>query len=36
VADVKDATVPDIGDFTDVPVVEVHVEAGATVASTTR
>jgi pyruvate dehydrogenase E2 component (dihydrolipoamide acetyltransferase) len=32
VADVKDATVPDIGDFTDVPVVEVHVEAGATVA----
>ena len=31
-ADVKDATVPDIGDFTDVPVVEVHVEAGAAVA----
>ncbi len=31
-ADVKEATVPDIGDFADVPVVEVHVEAGATVA----
>jgi len=32
VADLTEATVPDIGDFTDVPVVEVHVEAGATVA----
>jgi pyruvate dehydrogenase E2 component (dihydrolipoamide acetyltransferase) len=32
VADLKDVLVPDIGDFTDVPVVEVHVGAGDEVA----
>src|SRR6185369_9395047 len=32
VADLKQVEVPDIGDFTDVPVVEVHVSAGDTVA----
>jgi len=32
VADLKDVAVPDIGDFTDVPVVEVHVGAGDEVA----
>jgi pyruvate dehydrogenase E2 component (dihydrolipoamide acetyltransferase) len=32
VADLKDVLVPDIGDFTDVPVVEVHVSAGDEVA----
>jgi pyruvate/2-oxoglutarate dehydrogenase complex dihydrolipoamide acyltransferase (E2) component len=32
VADLKDVTVPDIGDFTDVPVVEVHVNPGDEVA----
>ena len=26
-------TIPDIGDFTDVPVIEVHVKAGDTVAA---
>ena len=31
-ADLKDVLVPDIGDFTDVPVVEVHVSAGDEVA----
>lgn len=31
-SDLKDVTVPDIGDFTDVPVVEVHVNAGDEVA----
>jgi pyruvate dehydrogenase E2 component (dihydrolipoamide acetyltransferase) len=31
-ADVSEVAVPDIGDFTDVPVVEVHVEPGAAVA----
>jgi pyruvate dehydrogenase E2 component (dihydrolipoamide acetyltransferase) len=32
VADLKPVEVPDIGDFTDVPVVEVHVNAGDEVA----
>jgi pyruvate dehydrogenase E2 component (dihydrolipoamide acetyltransferase) len=32
VADLKDVAVPDIGDFTDVPVVEVHVNPGDEVA----
>jgi pyruvate dehydrogenase E2 component (dihydrolipoamide acetyltransferase) len=32
VADLKQVEVPDIGDFTDVPVVEVHVSPGDTVA----
>jgi pyruvate dehydrogenase E2 component (dihydrolipoamide acetyltransferase) len=32
VADLKDVLVPDIGDFTDVPVVEVHVGPGDEVA----
>jgi pyruvate/2-oxoglutarate dehydrogenase complex dihydrolipoamide acyltransferase (E2) component len=32
VADLKQVEVPDIGDFTDVPVVEVHVAPGDTVA----
>jgi pyruvate dehydrogenase E2 component (dihydrolipoamide acetyltransferase) len=32
VADLKDVTVPDIGDFTDVAVVEVHVAPGDEVA----
>jgi pyruvate dehydrogenase E2 component (dihydrolipoamide acetyltransferase) len=32
VADLKDVLVPDIGDFTDVPVVEVHVSPGDEVA----
>jgi pyruvate dehydrogenase E2 component (dihydrolipoamide acetyltransferase) len=32
VADLKDVLVPDIGDFTDVPVVEVHVAPGDEVA----
>ena len=31
-ADLKQVDVPDIGDFTDVPVVEVHVSPGDTVA----
>jgi pyruvate dehydrogenase E2 component (dihydrolipoamide acetyltransferase) len=31
-SDLKDVTVPDIGDFTDVPVVEVHVNPGDEVA----
>ncbi|WCB92219.1 Dihydrolipoyllysine-residue acetyltransferase component of pyruvate dehydrogenase complex [Baekduia alba] len=31
-SDLKDVTVPDIGDFTDVDVVEVHVAAGDAVA----
>jgi pyruvate dehydrogenase E2 component (dihydrolipoamide acetyltransferase) len=32
VADLKQVEVPDIGDFTDVPVVEVHVSPGDTIA----
>jgi pyruvate dehydrogenase E2 component (dihydrolipoamide acetyltransferase) len=33
VAELQTVTVPDIGDFTDVPVIEVHVHPGDTVAA---
>jgi pyruvate/2-oxoglutarate dehydrogenase complex dihydrolipoamide acyltransferase (E2) component len=29
----QEILIPDIGDFTDVPVIEVHVAAGDTVAA---
>src|SRR3954451_18654909 len=31
-ADAREITVPDIGDFADVPVIEIHVEPGTDVA----
>jgi pyruvate/2-oxoglutarate dehydrogenase complex dihydrolipoamide acyltransferase (E2) component len=32
----QEISVPDIGDFTDVPIIEIHVAPGDTVAVTTR